>query len=274
MYNLAFTTLACPEWTWQQVLDRAQDYGYQGVELRGVEGEMDLTQARPFTSDNLAATKRELEGRNLPIACVDTSCRLHDPDTEPNLAEARRHIDLAAELSCPWVRVFGDKIPEDEPKETIIERVARGLMTLGEYAEGTGVGVLIESHGDFSRSDDLSETLQRAAHPQVGALWDVHHPFRFYGEPVAQTFGKLRDRIRHTHLKDSQQTPDGPRYCLVGDGDVPLEEVLSLLAASGYDGWLSFEWEKKWHPEIDEPEVALPAYVQAIRAAESRLGSA
>lgn len=274
MYRLAYTTLATPDWTWERILDRTAEYGYQGLELRGVEGEMDLTRARPFAPERLAATRSELESRNIPICCVDTSCRLHDPETEKNLDEARRHIELAAELGAPSIRVFGDKIPDDEPRERVLERVARGLLALGEDAQGAGVDVLIESHGDFSRSADLREALRMAEHPRVGVLWDVHHPFRFYGEPVAETYEALRSRIRHTHLKDSRTTPEGPRYCVVGEGDVPLEEVLRLLHAGGYDGWLSFEWEKKWHPEIEEPEVALPAYVRNMRAAEERLGIA
>lgn len=274
MYKLAYTTLACPDWTWEQILERTREYGYQGLELRGVEGEMDLTRARPFTPANLAATKRELADRGLPVCCLDTSVRLHETDASASLDEGRRHIDLAAELGSPHVRVFGDRIPEGEPRESVLERVASGLIALGQHAEGTGVQVLLESHGDFSRSEDLAETLARAQHPNVGVLWDVHHPFRFQGEPVSETYNRLREWIRHTHLKDSRATPEGPRYCLVGQGDVPLEEVLRLLREGGYDGWLSFEWEKKWHPEIEAPEAALPAYVAAIREVEARLGSA
>lgn len=274
MYRLAYTTLACPDWTWEQILDRTMEYGYQGIELRGLEGEMDLTKASPFIPNRLAATKSELESRNLPICCVDTSCRLHDPDVETNLDEARRHIDLAADLEAPYIRVFGDKIPPEEPRDAVLERVVNGLMVLGEHAQGSGVQVLIESHGDFSRSEDLSAVLQRAQHSQVGVLWDVHHPFRFYGESVQQTYSRLKERIRHTHLKDSQATDNGPRYCVVGEGDVPLQEVLRLLHEGGYEGWLSFEWEKKWHPEIEEPEIALPAFVRNIREAEDQLGIA
>ena len=43
---------------------------------------------------------------------------------------------------------------------------------------------------------------------------------------------------------------------LMGRGQFPAEEVLEALRGAGYDGFVSFEWEKRWHPEIDEPEVA------------------
>ncbi|MDQ3854935.1 MAG: sugar phosphate isomerase/epimerase [Chloroflexota bacterium] len=271
MHRLAFTTLACPGWSWSEILDRATEYEYEGIELRGIEGEMDLPRARPFLATELPKTRRELAERGLAIPCLDTSCRLHDPDTAANLDEARRSIDLAAELQAPYVRVFGDKIPSEEPREAVLARVAEGLGQLGEYAAASGVQVLIESHGDFAHTADLAAVLEAVEHPQVGVLWDVHHPYRFFGESLEATFDRLKARIRHTHLKDSRQLDGAVLYCAVGEGDLPLRECLELLYASGYDGWLSFEWEKKWHPEIDEPDVVLPAYSQTIRQLEAAI---
>lgn len=271
MFRLAFTTLAAPSWSWEETLDRAVEYEYEGVELRGVEGEMDLPRARPFVAAQLEVTKKELAGHGLTVPCLGTSCRLHEEEVEKNLDEARRNIDLAAELGAPYIRVFGDRLPQDETRDRVVDRIVDGLMTLGEYAQGAGVQVLIESHGDFSRTDDLVEVIHRASHPRVQVLWDVHHPYRFHGEPVAETYGKLHDRIRHVHLKDSSPTGDGPRYCLVGEGDTPIEESLQLLQSGGYGGWIAYEWEKKWHPEIEEPEVALPAFTRTIRKMEVEL---
>jgi sugar phosphate isomerase/epimerase len=104
-------------------------------------------------------------------------------------------------------------------------------------------------------------------------LWDVHHPFRFFSEPLADTYEKLKDRIRHVHLKNSVSTNDGVRYSLMSHGVVPVDEVLRLLASGGYDGWIAFEWEKRWHPEIEEPEVALPDFVRVLQTAEAKLNA-
>ena len=271
-FPLACSTLSWPDWSWEQAVQKAVEYGYQGLELRGVEGEMDLTKAAPFTSSRLATTKRELKNRGLAIPCLDTSCRF-DQITQigDNIEEAKRHIDLASALDAPYIRVFGDRIPDSQSREKIIEQVNEGLLTLARYAEGTGVQVLLESHGDFARLQNLLDVLQAVHHPQVGVLWDVHHPFRFFSEPLADTYAKLKDRIRHVHLKNSVPTRDGVRYSLMSQGDVPVDEVLQLLANGGYDGWIVFEWEKRWHPEIEEPEVALPDFVSVLRMAEVKL---
>jgi sugar phosphate isomerase/epimerase len=274
-YPLAFTTLACPGWSWEQIVQKAVEYGYQGVELRGVEGEMDLTQAAPFTSGRLAVTKRELKDRGLAIPCLDTSCRFDQAAAVgASIDEGKRHIDLAAALEAPAIRVFGDRIPDIQAREQIIGQVSDGVLALARHAEGTGVQVLLESHGDFARLENLLAVLRVARHPQVGILWDVHHPYRFFAEPLVDTYERLKNHIKHVHLKDSIATDGGVRYCLLGEGDVPVGTVLQLLASGGYRGWIAFEWEKRWHPEIEEPEVALPAFVRALRAAAISNGSA
>jgi len=118
--------------------------------------------------------------------------------------------------------------------------VVDGLRRLAAHAERSGVTVLIESHGDFSRADLLSELMQRVNAPQVGILWDVHHPWRFHGETPQQTVAAIGRWVRHTHWKDSVQTNDdarGYRYVLFGEGELPAREFVSALRTIQYDGW-------------------------------------
>ena len=56
----------------------------------------------------------------------------------------------------------------------------------------------------------------------------------------------------------TSRTLGGPKLVHLGDGDVPLDETIAALRDVGYDGALTLEWEKLWHPELDEPDVALP----------------
>ena len=51
---------------------------------------------------------------------------------------------------------------------------------------------------------------------------------------------------------------------LLGTGDVPVKEQVKVLVKAGYKGYYCLEWEKKWHPEIEEPEVAFPQYAKAM----------
>jgi sugar phosphate isomerase/epimerase len=265
--KISFTTLSCPQWTWERILDEAERLGYDGIEIRGIEGEMFLPKARPFLPENIRQAKEELKRRGLKIICLDTSCNLHDESKyEQVMNEGRASIDLAQELGVPYIRVFGNNIPDPARKQETVNWVAKCLQELGQYAENKNVTVLIETHGDFSASDDLAAVLELTSSPAIGVLWDVHHPYKAFSEPLAATYERLGKYIKHTHYKDSKGMGAEAPLCLVGEGDLPIKESLDILKKNHYDGYLSLEWEKKWHPEIEDPEVAVPSFISYIKS--------
>lgn len=266
--QIAFSTLGCPRWDWITVLDFAAEHGFAGIELRGLLDSMDLTARPEFSPAEIARTRRQLAERELRVIGLGSSANMHEPDPArraAQFAEARRFIDLAHALAAPYVRVFGNNYVEGEPRDTTFDRIARGLRELGEHARGKDVTVLLESHGDFTDSPTLLRLLELADSPRVALLWDAHHTFAFGNEPPADTVRQLGQYIRHTHLKDSVPADGARRYVLTGAGDVPVRQQVEVLAASGYDGFYCFEWEKRWHPEIAEPAVAFPHYAKWIR---------
>ncbi len=266
--RIAFSTLGCPEWTWKTILETADRLGYAGIELRGLAGEMDLPKVPEFQGTRLSSTRKDLAALGLSICDLGASAEMHhkDPATrEKQFDEGRRFIDLAHALGVPYVRMFGNEIPPGEPKDVVMARVASGFQQMVDYAKPSGVTVLIESHGDFTHSDDLAAILTRVASPQFALLWDAHHTFAAGNEAPADTFAKLGTWIRHTHLKDSKPEGTERRYVLLGTGDVPVKEQVKVLARGGYKGYYCLEWEKKWHPEIENPEVAFPQYAKTMR---------
>jgi sugar phosphate isomerase/epimerase len=265
---LAFSTLGCPKWPWATVLEQASKLGYSGIELRGIQMQMDLPKLPEFSGTRLAQSLKDLEALDLRITDLGASARMHEADPTRRAAqldEGRRFIDLAHQMKVPYVRVFGDQVPEGESKETVIKRVIDGLRTLGEHARASGVSVIIESHGDFTDSPTLLQLLNGAAMDSVALLWDAHHTVVAGKESPAKTFEAMKRFIRHTHLKDSKPEGNGVRYVLTGQGTVPVRETVNILMKSGYKGYYCFEWEKGWHPEIEEPEVSFPHFVERMR---------
>ncbi|QGN34088.1 hypothetical protein GJV80_16095 [Microlunatus sp. Gsoil 973] len=51
---------------------------------------------------------------------------------------------------------------------------------------------------------------------------------------------------------------------LTGTGIAPLGDLVATLLAADFTGYVDFEWEKAWHPEIEEPEVAIPHFRRAF----------
>jgi sugar phosphate isomerase/epimerase len=139
------------------------------------------------------------------------------------------------------------------------------LLQLGDYAEGKNVTVLMESHGDVVWIEDILAVMTAAAHKQVGLLWDVSNMWSVTKESPKEAYSKLKSYIRHTHIKDAHVADGKLTYTLLGKGDVPIFEAIEALEKDTYKGFYSFEWEKLWHPEIEEPSIALAHYPGAIK---------
>ena len=267
---LAFSTLGCPNWEWKKILDFAAQHGFAAIELRGLERNLDLPAHPIFAADRIEQTKREIRDSKLQIACVSSSANLYieDPTKRAKeLADARRFIDLAQTLGAPCVRVFGGKAESDKspaPDQETKARVAAGLRELGNYAGPRGVTVIIESHDHFTASATLKDVLHQADSEHVGLLWDAHHTFAASNEDPEFTVKQLGSWIRHTHLKDSVGTGEDRKYVLTGRGNVPVARQIEALRSIGYKGFFCFEWEKLWHPDIDEPEIAIADYAHVV----------
>jgi sugar phosphate isomerase/epimerase len=266
-YPIAFSTLGCPKWEWKTILNHASEWGYAAIELRGIQGEMDLTKRPEFTGDRLKESLKDLDALELRISDLGSSAQLHYDDSAKRTAqidEAKRFIDLAQRLKAPYVRVFGNNIVKDQPKQASLDRIIAGLQELGRHAKGSGVGVLMETHGDFPDSPTVLQIMKGAAMPEVGVLWDAHHTAVTGKENPADTFKQLGTYVRHTHLKDSVQSGTEIHYVLTGKGTVPVRETVQVLVRNKYKGLYCFEWEKAWHPDIDEPDVAFPHYAKTV----------
>jgi sugar phosphate isomerase/epimerase len=261
--RIAFSTLAFPGATLATATALGRAWGYDGVELRLVDGE--LIDPRMSTAAR-AAVRRTTGAAGLPIVAVDSSIRLTDDDPGPEL---HRFLELASDWESPLVRVFGGTLPDDGPaRQAQLAAAARVLDAAAGTAERLGVAIGVETHDSFSASLVVAELLAMVESGSVGAVWDSHHPHRM-GERAAEVYANLGPRVRLAQVKDARRAPeraDGWQLVLLGAGEVPVREMLGLLSDGGYAGWISVEWEKRWHPEIEEPDVALPQHLALLRS--------
>jgi sugar phosphate isomerase/epimerase len=259
--RIAFSTLAFPDADLATALSLGRSWGYAGVELRLIDGEL-IDPA--MSAQARAQVKRTLVAAGLSAVAVDTSIRLtgEDPGTE-----LRRFLELASDWEAPLVRVFGGELPSEGPaRRAQLEAAARMLAEAAPAAERLGVGIGVETHDSFSASAVVAELLALVDSAAVGAVWDSHHPHRV-GERAVDVWANLGRRILLAQVKDARPDPmreDGWQLVLLGEGEVPVRDMLDLLSDGGYQGWVSVEWEKRWHPEIAEPEVALPQHLAVL----------
>ena len=265
--KLAFSTLGCPDWSLKQIVDCSVKNDYKGFEIRGLAGEMDLPKCSEFNKTTLPASLRLIKDNDIKIINLGSSVNLHfaqEDKRKSNLDDAKRFIDLAEQLECPFVRVFPDDLPPDQSVEQTLDLIISGLVTLGEYAKGSNVTVLLESHGKVVYKDMLLKIMAGANHPKVGLIWDFFNMWVVTKESPKEVFDTLGKYIKHVHIKDANLVDGKPAYCLIGQGVAPLREAMDSLKRSNYKGYYSFEWEKKWHPEIQDPEIAFPHFAKEI----------
>ncbi len=266
MMKLGFSTLGCPDWGIGEIIDAARSNGYDGVELRHYQGSMDLPKVLGGFPGGPSEFRRRFAQAGVEICCLDSSVVLSDPD--PSIADGERMIELAMALGAPYVRVFGGELPAGESMEECLKRAADKLARLGRRAAHRGKRVLVETHDAFSSGAEVAELLDSAGEEGTGALWDLNHPAR-RGEWPEQTAQLIGSRTYHVHIKDSEE--DGALVPL-GDGDIPLEDLVAKLHAAGYQGYMSLEWERAWHPDLAEAQVAFPQAIRYMSDLLARLG--
>ncbi|HUX52175.1 MAG TPA: sugar phosphate isomerase/epimerase family protein [Spirochaetia bacterium] len=264
--KLAFSSLGCPEYTFEQMIAAAEQFGFQGVSIRTAEGTTDLL-GLPDFSARLPESRARLRDTGVELLCVSTGVRFASElrqEREDQLDEARRYIDLALELSAPFVRIFGGPVEPTPDYERTMNYVVEGFRSATDYAGPLGVEVLVETHDTFAKGSSTRDILNRVGREAVGVIWDILHSLR-NGESFRDTVAELGTDVRNVHLKDSSDF-DSRHFdvTLCGEGRVPIRDALMLLDASGYSGYYEFEWEKAWNPGIPPASVAFPHFVRYI----------
>ncbi len=258
--KLAFSTLGCPDFEWKDIYSMAKDFGFEGIEVRGIGDELNAVKAKPFTEDRLPETVKKLESLRLTIPCLTANCCLKYADKEEqNYAEILEYMELAEKLGTPYVRVLGDRwITEEDFIDD--EVVLKALRRLAPVAEEKGVTLLIETNGVYADTARLRKLLEDAASDAVAALWDIHHPYRFKDESPEVTVQNLGAYIKHVHLKDSVFDNGEVSYRMMGEGDIPVDSVMRALRSINFEGYLSLEWVRRWAPELSDAGIVFPHY--------------
>ena len=265
--KLAFTTLGCPDWSLEQIAEGAKQYGYDAVELRVADDGLHLSPTAPQEEIERAAALFRDAG--VPIFGLAGYAKFvaSDPAViEANQQLARRLIEIANTLGASCIRVYGGALEDGDTVDAAAKRVAAAIAPVGVEAAARGVSLAIETHDAWCSGADLAKVFDAFDPAGVGVLFDVHNTFGTCGE-WRESYELLKPHISYWHLKDGFRTPDGKNHhAMLGAGDLPLHDTLRHLKQEQFDGYLSFEWEKRWGPSLEEPERVFPQYAYKVRA--------
>lgn len=263
--KFAFSTLGCPEWGWDDVLSSASDLGYDGVEIRGLSNELYAPAIPEFAPRHVNDTKARLKRLNLSIPCLASACVFGaETGFHTALSEGRAYIDTAKALGAEFVRVMCEDTAAPE-KNVDTDLVQKALRELGACAAARGVTVLLETNGWYADTNRLLELFREVEAPGLGILWDLHHPYRFFGESPKTTADRIGKWVRYIHIKDSVVENGKVRYKMLGEGSLPIKDFLAALDDIGYDGWYTLEWIRRWDMTLEEPGIAFAHFIGYMR---------
>lgn len=244
--KLAFSTLGVPALPIEQVVRLASDHGFHGVELRASEEGPVHT---GLSADERARMAEQFAKSGVEILTVASYAKVAAAGADgPVLDEVGAAMRLAADLGAPYVRVFpgGGDLGADEADAV----AARRLAAVAPVAGDLGVRVLLETHDSHRGGADVARVLGRVGHLGVGAIWDVMHTW-LAGEQPSTSFPVLAPYLGYVQVKDIASAADTTPLPL-GAGVLPLTETVEVLSRAAWDGWLCWEYEKRWYPQAPE----------------------
>ena len=248
---LAFSTLGCPGASVGEICALAEHSGWRGVELRVSDEES--------VHIGLDAAGREsvrsaFEVARVPIVCLASYVRVGKPDLtdEDCVADLLAHLQLARDLGAAGVRVFPGA---GESTADADARMVRRLTMAADAFSEAEVALLVETHDSHRAARDLARVLEQVDHPAVAAVWDILHTW-LAGETPEFSCLRLASWLHHVQLKNVASRTD-LTPSLLSTGILPVSDVLMALDSIGCQGWLSLEWERRWHPAAVPLPVAL-----------------
>lgn len=269
MIKPAFSTVACPEWPLERVAQAAEEHGFEAVELRTFGyGSTQIACEPALTSAE--KVRRIFGDLGIEVACLSTGVRLDAPwrMTLPGMGpeagelavrEAKSAVDLAAQIECPLVRVFGFEFPAKERRERALTRIADRLRMVADAANNTGVRLVLENGGSFRRAGEALELVERVGSPLMGVSYSMAVAEQA-GEDPAEGVRVLGDRLWLAKVKDYR----GGKACVPGEGEMSCRGFAAALGEAGYDGHLVFEWDRMWVPGLAAAEDVLPGAARAM----------
>lgn len=247
--KLSFSNRGWRDFSFEGMLDTASDMGFSGVEIYNLHALSSMTEkGAPFHKYNVASTARQIRERNLAIPCFDTSCDISGDATVIHTVIGL--MEIARDANVPYVVVCA--LHDDE------NAVRSALTALLQKAEQLSVSILVKTSGIYSDTSRLRALLESFASDRLAALWDVHHTYRDHGESGDDTIKNLGAYVCHVHLRDSD---DKGEYQLIGEGSMPIGDVMRALSSVNYDAFISLEWKPEWIDELDDPEIIFPHFV-------------
>ncbi len=264
--RLSFSTKGWHGRSFEDFSAAAKGLHFNGFEIHNINNESFCGKSGALNPAHINATARGLYEQNLCVPCVDTIINAADRSAAKDVAaEIERALMIAAALKSPYIRIRA--IPGAAAEEDVAAVIACLKKAL-PLAENKNTAILVETSGLFADTKRLLGVLNTFSSDHIAALWDFHSTFRIAGESAEETIKTLGAYVKHVHVKDSMVMDGGKAgnggcadsntvFCLIGEGTLPVSDMMLALKSINYDGFIALEWDPQWLPGVDDLEIIL-----------------
>lgn len=241
----------------------AKDLKFEGIELHNIYNPLFTDKDGAFHDYTAAATVRKLFEMKLSIPCIDTICNIGDiSEKEKCIYEISKCIEISHNLHIPYIRLHAGNTEDiDASVKTVISIIEETLSK----AEQNGVTLLLETSGIFSNTELLRDVLEHFASDSVAALLDMYSAFFVGKEDAEQIIKNLGAYVKHVHIRDAQEIGGEYEPCLIGEGQLPIDEMMLALRSVNYDGFFSLIWDPAWCEELSDMEIIFSQFVNFMK---------
>lgn len=208
-------------------------------------------------------TKAKEEGIELSNYAIGANfLKQNVEEVNLEIKRVKKHVDIAHELGVQFMR---HDLASRPPSEATISKFSEDLHLLTEvcreiadYALQYGIVTSIENHGFYIQSSDRVQLLvNKVGRSNFRTTLDIGNFLCTDEDPVSAVKNNI-PLASVVHVKDFYYRPSNQdpgegwfktksgnflRGAITGHGDLDVRQILKVIKNSGYDGYLSLEFE-------------------------------
>lgn len=244
--NLAFSTKHW-DYSWDNFLNMAKNTAFGGIEIdlasKAFSGRMN-----PLQNDLVGKSKRQLKDMDLTLSSLSMDINIASKENEEaNIAAFKAAAQTAKGANIPYITVRAEGSAEDFA--AAVSFLEKAVTAAGEAK----IVILIETTGIFADTSLLRDLLNTMASDYVASDWQMHATF-LQGEDSEKTIQNLGAYVKLVHLMDCDKEGN---FTLLGEGNLPLVDMMNALKSINYDGFITTVWDPAWPEGLDDLEIIL-----------------
>ncbi len=245
--KLTFSTKNIRSASFLDVCKCAHDYRFAGFEIYDADEERIRHRDSILRSGSVSDSKRKLLNRGLEVSSLIYPYALDSEAADGEII--KRYVEMARNAGIPSVIVHIENKAD-------FDLLSKKLSPAIKKAEGTDVRILLSTSDYLSHTENVIDIINFFSSAVLGAAWDVRETYFCAKESAEDTITNLGAYIKYVRLGDRK----GDVNVLIGEGELPVGEVISALSSLNYDGFISVAW----NDEIDDADIVLTHFSNYI----------